>query len=86
MNSRGIVALEAIVTRTPLVESVGKFVAFVDHAETGIQVDTGNPGSLAWRILNLHETPQLTNKLREQVYRKVNILFHWNAIISKSKI
>jgi glycogen(starch) synthase len=82
----GIVALEAMAARTPLVASnVGGLSEIVDHVETGIHVYPGNPDSLAWGILKVLEDPQLSKKLREQAYRKVNDLYNWDRIAGQTE-
>jgi glycosyltransferase involved in cell wall biosynthesis len=82
----GIVALEAMAARTPVVASnVGGLSEIVDHETTGIHVYPGNSDSLAWGILRVLENPRLSTKLREQAYRKVNALYNWDRIAGQTE-
>jgi glycosyltransferase involved in cell wall biosynthesis len=54
----GIVALEAMATRTPVVTSdVGGFRETITHGETGLHTWANNPESLAWGIVEVLEHP-----------------------------
>ena len=55
----GIVALEAMAARCPVVVSeVGGLRDVVKHAETGITVYPDDPGSLAWGVVHTLQHPQ----------------------------
>jgi len=81
----GIVALEAMAARTPVVVSdCGGISEIVRHGVDGLKANTGNSHSLAQNILALLRQPQLGESLREEAYRKVTEEFNWKAIARKT--
>jgi len=77
----GIVALEAMAARCPVVVSeVGGLKDVVEHAETGITVYPGNPDSLAWGILHTLQHPEWAATRVENAYRKVREVYNWDTI------
>jgi glycogen(starch) synthase len=77
----GIVALEAMAARTPVVVSdCGGISEIVRHGEDGLKAKTGNSHSLAQNILALLRQPQLGNYLRDTAYQKVTEDFNWKII------
>lgn len=77
----GIVALEAMAARTPVVVSeTGGLAEVVRHAETGITVYPGNPDSLAWGILHTLEHPEWARMRVENAYREVLERYNWTTI------
>jgi len=77
----GIVALEAMASRTPLVVSdVGGLAEIVEHGTTGFKALPGHTESLAW-----HVTEQLLNgeagrRMAERAYEQVRACYSPSAI------
>ncbi|MCS7002035.1 MAG: glycosyltransferase family 4 protein [Dehalococcoidia bacterium] len=77
----GIVALEAMAAKTPVIVSfVGGFTEVVENHETGITVLPGNPDSLAWGILHTLDHPEWAAARVENAYRVVRTKFSWATI------
>jgi glycosyltransferase involved in cell wall biosynthesis len=77
----GIVALEAMAARCPVVVSeVGGLQDVVDHAETGITVYPDDPRSLAWGILHTLQHPKWSAARVETAYRVVRDEYNWARI------
>jgi glycogen(starch) synthase len=77
----GIVALEAMAAKCPVVVAeVGGLQDVVQHAETGITIYPGDPGSLAWGILHTLQNPEWAAKRVENAYRVVNEVYNWDLI------
>ncbi|MBM4429085.1 MAG: glycosyltransferase family 4 protein [Chloroflexi bacterium] len=77
----GIVALEAMAARTPVVVSlVGGLQEVVKHAETGITVYPDNPQSLAWGINHTLARPDWAAQRAENAYRVVVEEYNWQRI------
>ncbi len=77
----GIVALEAMAARTPVVVAeTGGLAEVVRHGETGVTVYPGDPDSLAWGILHTLEHPEWTRQRVENAYREVLERYNWPAI------
>ncbi len=77
----GIVALEAMAARCPVVVSeVGGLAEVVRHAETGITVYPNNVESLVWGILHTLENPHWTRMRVENAYREVVEKYNWENI------
>jgi glycosyltransferase involved in cell wall biosynthesis len=77
----GIVALEAMAARTPVVVSdCGGISEIVRHGEDGLKANTGSSHSLARNILALLQQPQLGSMLRERAYTRVLNEFNWKNI------
>jgi len=82
----GIVALEAMAAKSPVVVSdTGGLSEIVEHEVTGIKVYPNNPDSLAWGITRVLLDESLANKLRENAYRKVVEMFNWEKISQQTK-
>ncbi|MDI7274590.1 MAG: glycosyltransferase family 4 protein [Anaerolineae bacterium] len=81
----GIVALQAMAARTPVVVSeVGGLAEVVKHAETGITVYPNNPESLAWGILHTLLRPDWARQRAENAYRVVLEQYNWPVIARKT--
>ncbi|GAI01374.1 unnamed protein product [marine sediment metagenome] len=81
----GIVALEAMAARTPVVVSeVGGLREVVKHAETGITVYPNNPESCAWGILHTLQHPEWTRQRVENAYRMVLTRYNWDTIAGQT--
>ncbi|MGD8488835.1 MAG: glycosyltransferase family 4 protein [Anaerolineae bacterium] len=77
----GIVALEAMAARCPVVVSeVGGLRDVVQHAETGITVYPDNAVSLAWGILHTLQHPVWAAARVENAYRVVCEEYNWERI------
>ncbi len=77
----GIVALEAMAARTPVVVSdCGGISEIVRQGIDGLKVRTGNSHSLARNILTLLKKPELGEKLKENAYQRVVEEFNWQSI------
>lgn len=77
----GIVALEAMAARTPVVVAdSGGLSEIVRHGEDGLKTYTGNSHSLAQNILHIIKQPQLGDQLKENAYRRVLEEFNWKHI------
>lgn len=74
----GIVALEAMAARTPVVVSdTGGFTEIVQHEVNGLKAYADNPRSLADNVLRVLRDPGLALVLRERAYRRVQREFTW---------
>ncbi|MHB9033520.1 MAG: glycosyltransferase family 4 protein, partial [Anaerolineae bacterium] len=81
----GIVALEAMAARVPVVVSeVGGLREVVQHAETGITIYPNNPDSCAWGILHTLMHPEWAVMRVENAYRKVLEVFNWQTIAAQT--
>ncbi len=81
----GIVALEAMAARTPVVVSdTGGLSEIVMHNYDGLKAYPGNPRSLADMILTVLENPQLAMQMRQNAYRKVKQHFNWRNIATRT--
>jgi glycosyltransferase involved in cell wall biosynthesis len=77
----GIVALEAMAAKSPVVASkVGGLQDVVDHAETGITVYPDNPESLAWGIVHTLQHPTWSAARVANAYRVVCEEYNWEHI------
>lgn len=77
----GIVALEAMAARTPVVVSdSGGLGEIVNHGVDGLKAYSGDSHSLAQNILALLKQPQLGMKLRENAFKRVLNEFNWSKI------
>lgn len=77
----GIVALEAMAAKVPVVVSlVGGLQEVVKHGETGITVYPDNPESLAWGINHTLSRPDWAAQRVENAYRMVVEEYNWSRI------
>lgn len=77
----GIVALEAMAARTPVIVSdTGGLSEIVIHGVDGLKFYPGNPNSLADMILKIFYEPGLAQRLKERAYQKVEQHFNWRHI------
>jgi len=82
----GIVALEAMAAKVPVVVSqVGGLQEVVQHAETGITVYPNNAESLAWGILHTLEHPDWAQARVENAYRQVVEVFNWDRVAALTR-
>lgn len=81
----GIVALEAMAARTPVVVSeVGGLREAVRHAETGITIYPNNPESCAWGIIHTLQHPEWARMRVENAYREVLTVYGWDTIAAST--
>ncbi|HLH72628.1 MAG TPA: glycosyltransferase family 4 protein, partial [Chloroflexota bacterium] len=81
----GIVALEAMAARTPVVVSeIGGLAEVVQHGETGITVYPNNVDSLVWGIEHTLDHPQWAKQRAAQAYQMVIEQYNWNAIATRT--
>ncbi|MGQ9584095.1 MAG: glycosyltransferase family 4 protein [Anaerolineae bacterium] len=77
----GIVALEAMAHRCPVVVSdIGGLREVVIHGQTGVTCYPGDPGSVAWAILHTLQHPEWTQQRVETAYRQVRDEYNWDRI------
>ena len=81
----GIVALEAMAARAPVVVSaVGGLAEVVKHGETGITVYAGNADSLAWGIAHTLQEPEWARQRAEVAYQMVVEQYNWGRIAQQT--
>lgn len=77
----GIVALEAMAARCPVVVSeVGGLQDVVQHAKTGITVYPDDPDSLAWGTVQTLQHPEWAAQRVAAAYRAVREEYNWEHI------
>jgi glycogen(starch) synthase len=83
----GIVALEAMAAKSPVVVSdTGGLSEIVEHDVTGVKVYPNNPDSLAWGITRVSCLTRIWQiSLRENAYRKVVEMYNWERISQQIK-
>lgn len=82
----GIVALEAMAARSPVVVSdTGGLSEIVNHDVDGVKVYTGNPDSLAWGITKVLTNEQYANTIRTNAYQKILEKYNWEKIGQQTK-
>ena len=81
----GIVALEAMAAKAPVVVSlVGGLQEVVKHAETGITVYPDNPQSLAWGINHTLARPDWAMQRASNAYKVVLTEYNWQRIAQRT--
>ena len=82
----GIVALEAMAAKSPVVVSdTGGLSEIVEHNVTGVKVFPDNPESLAWGITRVLTDEDHVKWLRENAYKRVREKYNWNLIAQQTK-
>jgi glycosyltransferase involved in cell wall biosynthesis len=82
----GIVALEAMAARSPVVVSdTGGLSEIVEHDVTGVKVYADNPESLAWGIMKVLTDDGYGNWLRNNAYKRIQEKYDWNKIAQQIK-
>lgn len=77
----GIVALEAMAARCPVVVSeTGGLAEVVDMHETGVKVLPGDPVSLAWGVIHTLRHPEWSEQRAENAFREVQGQYNWATI------
>jgi len=82
----GIVALEAMAAKSPVVVSdTGGLSEIVKHDVTGFKAYPNNPESLAWGITKILLDENYRNYIQENAYRKVQEKYDWEKIAQQTK-
>lgn len=82
----GIVALEAMAAKSPVVVSdTGGLSEIIEHDVTGVKVYPNNPESLAWGINKILLDSAYAAKIRENAYRTVLEKYDWVTIAQQTK-
>jgi glycosyltransferase involved in cell wall biosynthesis len=82
----GIVALEAMAAKSPIVVSdTGGLSEIVDHDKTGVKVYPNNPDSLAWGIIKVLQDDDYARYIRDNAYRRVLERYDWEKIAAETK-
>jgi glycogen(starch) synthase len=82
----GIVALEAMAARSPVVVSdTGGLGEIVEHDITGVKVYPNNTESLAWGITKVLTDDKYRNSLRENAYKRIQEKYDWDKIAQQTK-
>ena len=81
----GIVALEAMAAKAPVVVSLGGGLQeVVQHGETGITVYPDNPESLAWGINHTLARPDWAAQRASNAYKMVLAEYNWQRIAQRT--
>jgi glycosyltransferase involved in cell wall biosynthesis len=82
----GIVALEAMAAKSPVVVSdTGGLSEIVEHDVSGVKVYVNNPESLAWGITKVLANDDYANWLRTNAYKKIQEKYDWDKIAQQTK-
>jgi glycogen(starch) synthase len=82
----GIVALEAMAAKSPVVVSdTGGLSEIVEHDVNGVKVYPENPDSLAWGITKVLLDEKYANWIRNNAYKKVLGKYDWDKISQQTK-
>ena len=82
----GIVALEAMAAKTPVVVSdTGGLSEIVNHDVTGVKVYSNNADSLAWGITRVLSDEQYSRNLQENAYKVILEKYDWDKIARQTK-
>ena len=81
----GIVALEGMATRTPIIVSdVGGLSEIVDHRWTGIKVPPDNSTALAEAIIDLIDNEKLKKTVVKNAMEKLIHVYDWSIIADQT--
>lgn len=82
----GIVALEAMAAKSPVVVSdTGGLGEIVDHDVTGVKVYPNNPDSLAWGVTRVLVDEAYRNSIRESAFKRIQEKYDWDKIAEQTK-
>jgi glycogen(starch) synthase len=82
----GIVALEAMAAKSPIVVSdTGGLSEIVEHDVTGVKVYPNNADSLAWGITKVLLDDAYAKRVRENAYRKILEKYDWDKIAQQTR-
>lgn len=81
----GIVALEGMVARIPIVVSdTGGFSQLIEHRVNGMKFEVGNSTRLSECIIELLSDPALVARLTGNAFDSLNRLYRWEDIAKKT--
>ena len=81
----GIVALEAMAAKAPVVVSdAGGLPEVVENGVTGITTYAGNPNSLADGLLKILHEPDTAARMVETAYERLQTVFNWDLIAKQT--
>ncbi|MEM4704447.1 MAG: glycosyltransferase family 4 protein [Candidatus Bathyarchaeia archaeon] len=82
----GIVALEAMAAKSPVVVSdTGGLSEIVEHDVSGVKAYADNPDSLAWAVTKVLSDEGYANWIRENAYKKIREKYDWDKIAQQTK-
>jgi len=82
----GIVALEAMAAKSPVVASdTGGLSEIIEHDVTGVKVYPNNPDSLAWGITKVLLDENYRKRISENAYKRVQEKYDWEKIAQQTK-
>jgi glycosyltransferase involved in cell wall biosynthesis len=82
----GIVALEAMAARSPVVVSdTGGLSEIVEHDVSGVKAYVDNPDSLAWGITKVLTDDGYANWMRTNAYKRVQEKYNWDKIAQQTR-
>ncbi len=83
----GIVALEAMAARVPVVVSdAGGLKEVVRHDVSGTVTFAGDADSLAWGIVRVLKNPEYAKILAEAAYLRCQTVFNWNVLAEETAV
>ena len=81
----GIVALEAMAAKVPVVVSdIGGLTEVVTNYETGLKVYPNNLDSLAWGVLHTLQQPDAAQERVRKAYAMVKNTYNWHRIAAET--
>ncbi len=81
----GIVALEAMAAKSPVVVSdTGGLSEIVQHEVTGVKVYPNNTDSLAWGIIKVLSDDGFSKRIRENAYQVILEKYDWDKIAQQT--
>jgi len=82
----GIVALEAMAAKSPVVVSdTGGLGEIVEHDVTGVKVYPNNVESLAWGVAKVLSDERYRDSLRERALKRIQERYDWDKIAQKTE-
>ncbi len=82
----GIVALEAMAAKSPVVVSdTGGLSEIVEHDMTGVKAYPNNVDSLAWGVTKVLSDEAYANRLRENAFRRIQEKYDWGKIAQQTE-
>jgi glycogen synthase len=83
----GIVALEAMAAKSPVVVSdTGGLSEIVDHDVSGVKAYPNNTDSLAWGITKVLTDDHYAKTLKENAYKKILEKYDWDKIAQQTRL
>jgi glycogen(starch) synthase len=82
----GIVALEAMAAKSPIVVSdTGGLSEIVEHEVTGIKIYPDDSDSLAWGVNRVLLDGKLSDKIRKNAHKRMHERYNWDKISQETK-